>query len=191
MQTLIHQVWAWDLRFCTSDKLSGDTDAAGPALMEEQGTLRPRILHWHKEEVCYHWGRGRELSPTQATYRYKAEVECHEEEQEHGQSCSPKACPRLELDQKNWEPPNIATALHWAMSKSHSQLGEEHQHGERSPQWKAEDGVWTVRKTLWHTRPHTKHEVTSVHHWKTLQSAWLKRTIATRRPTPPKLPTNY
>lgn len=53
MQILIHQVWAWDLRFCTSNKLSGDTGAAGPALMAEQGTLGPRILRWHKE-VCYH-----------------------------------------------------------------------------------------------------------------------------------------
>ena len=68
MHILIHQVWAWDLQFCTSNKLSGDTGAAGPALMTEQGTLRPRILHWHKEEICYHC---RELSPTQATYRSK------------------------------------------------------------------------------------------------------------------------
>ena len=35
---------------------------------------------------------------------------------------------------------------------------------------KAEDRVYTARKTLWYTRPHTKHEVTSVHDWKTLQS---------------------
>ena len=53
-QILIHQVWAWDLQFCTSNKLSGDTGAAGPALMAEQGTFGPNILHWHKEEFCYH-----------------------------------------------------------------------------------------------------------------------------------------
>lgn len=49
---------------------------------------------------------------------------------------------------------------------------------------KAEDGVWTMRKTLWHTG-HTKHEVTTGHHWRMLELAGLKVTPATRSPTPP------
>ena len=107
MQILIHQVWAWDLQFCTSNKISGDNGAAGPALMAEQGTLGPNILRWHKEEFCYH---GRECS--HPSHLEAAGAEGHEEEQGHGQS--PKACPRLRLHQ-NRGAPNMATALPWAL----------------------------------------------------------------------------
>ena len=86
MHILIHQVWAWDLWFCTSNKLSGDTGAAGPALMAEQGTLRPRILHWHKEEVCYHC---RELSPTQATCRSKQKLKAMKRNRNTGKAPRP------------------------------------------------------------------------------------------------------
>ena len=37
-----------------------------------------------------------------------------------------------------------------------------------------------MRKTLWHTRPHTKHEVTSVHDWKPLQSGGQEKVTTIR-----------
>lgn len=45
----------------------GTSKSLPSALREGQETCRSRILCWHKQEVCYQWGRGRKLSPTQNT----------------------------------------------------------------------------------------------------------------------------
>lgn len=163
MQILIHQVWARDLWFCVSDKLSGEANAAGPALTEEQGTLRPRILHWHKEEV---WGRKGQETLSHSSHpknsMQKLDAMKRSRNTDNAPILDTQGPPKTESgpEEHRAPPPQLQLCTEQWGGQSTTRRGAGGGHGQRFPQWNecggsAESWGWSlhVRKTFWYTRP--------------------------------------